>query len=147
MVDGKPGLEMFSLNDAHMMSLSLHQHSSWPTTQTSSICDTINDHFLPNHGHRLLSHVPNHLSLVSKHIMNTLRSSQMTRLTDQSYKKCLQDSSDSGVAFIDQLFKAEDHSVFTDRSFLSDVNISRIVWKRPREMTDDPRLIFTQKVG
>lgn len=75
------------------------------------------------------------------------RPSQMTRLTDQSYKKCLRDSSDSGVAFIDQLFKAEDHSVFTDRSFLSDINISRIVWKRPREMTNDPRLIFTQKVG
>lgn len=79
-------------------------------------------------------------------MMNTLRRSDMDRLTDQSYKKCFQDSSDSGVAFIDTMFKAEDSSVFTDRSFLSDVNITRVVWKRPREMTDDPRLIFTQKV-
>lgn len=77
--------------------------------------------------------------------MNALRSPK-ARLTEQHYKRCLQDSSDSGVAFVDTVFKAEDSSVFTDRSFLSDVNISRVVWKRPREMTDDPRLIFAQKV-
>jgi len=65
----------------------------------------------------------------------------------QSYKKLLQESIDTGVPFIDQDFKAIDSSVFCDRSFLSDVNVSRIVWKRPIELTKDPKLIYREKLG
>lgn len=65
----------------------------------------------------------------------------------QSYRKLLQESIDTGVPFIDQDFKAIDSSVFSDRSFLSDVNVSRIVWKRPIELTKDPKLIYREKLG
>lgn len=68
------------------------------------------------------------------------------RLTDQSYKKSLQQSIDTSVPFIDMEFKGDDSSVFTDRNFLNDINVAKVVWKRPRELTDDPHLLFRSKV-
>lgn len=68
------------------------------------------------------------------------------KFAKQSYKKLLQESVDTGVPFNDQVFKAEDASVFSDRKFLADYGISRITWKRPAELTRDPHLIYREKV-
>jgi len=68
------------------------------------------------------------------------------QFSKQSYRQLLQESIDTGVAFSDQEFKAVDTSVFSDRKFLSDVGASRVVWKRPSELTRDPHLIYREKV-
>ena len=68
------------------------------------------------------------------------------KFAKQSYKKCLQEAIDTGVPFLDQEFKSTDSSVFSDRRFLSDSGVSRIVWKRPLELVRDPHLLFKEKV-
>lgn len=68
------------------------------------------------------------------------------KFTKQSYKKCLQESIDTGVPFVDQEFKAADSSLFSDRRFLSDAGVSRVVWKRPLQLVRDPHLLFREKV-
>lgn len=68
------------------------------------------------------------------------------KFTKQSYKKCLQESIDTGVPFLDHEFKADDSSLFADRRFLIDAGLSRVVWKRPLQLVRDPHLLFREKV-
>ena len=68
------------------------------------------------------------------------------KFTKQSYKKCLQESIDTGVPFVDQEFKAADSSLFAERRFLSEAGISRVVWKRPLQLVRDPHLLYREKV-
>ena len=72
--------------------------------------------------------------------------SQSRLFCKQSYRKSLQESIDTGVPFIDSEFKASEAVVFVDRKFLVDVAVDRIVWKRPLELTREPRLFFREKV-
>ena len=65
-----------------------------------------------------------------------------------SYKQSLQTCIDTGVPFKDPDFEATERSLFSDRSFLvaSGLTSTRITWKRPLELTRDPRLLFREKV-
>ncbi|RWS26142.1 calpain-5-like protein [Leptotrombidium deliense] len=69
------------------------------------------------------------------------------RYKKQSFTKSLQESIDTGVAFNDHEFKANDASVAMTTGFRSKLNVGKILWKRPREITSDPHFLFLEKLG
>lgn len=50
----------------------------------------------------------------------------------QSYKKLLKQSIDTSVPFSDEQFKCDDKSIGESQQFKSQLDVGRIIWKRPR---------------
>lgn len=69
------------------------------------------------------------------------------RFKKQSFKKLVKNSADTGVPFSDSEFKADDNAVFSSIAYKSSLEVGKIVWKRPRELSDDPHLLFLEKLG
>ncbi|KAI1302306.1 Calpain-5 [Halotydeus destructor] len=69
------------------------------------------------------------------------------RFKKQSYKKLLKESIETGVPFNDGEFRSSDESVFTTTGYKSSLSVGKIIWKRPTEISEDPHLMFTEKLG
>ncbi|XP_054152918.1 calpain-6-like [Oppia nitens] len=69
------------------------------------------------------------------------------RFRKQSFKKLAKDAADVGLPFSDQLFKAEDKSVAVSSQYRTQLDVGKIIWKRPKELTDEPHLLYRQKLG
>jgi hypothetical protein len=69
------------------------------------------------------------------------------RFKKQSYKKLLKESNDVGLPFTDDLFKCEDKSVAITSQYKNQLDVGRIVWKRPKEIVDIPHFLYREKLG
>ncbi|CAG2121369.1 unnamed protein product, partial [Medioppia subpectinata] len=57
------------------------------------------------------------------------------------------ESTDVGLPFSDLVFKAEDKSVAVTSQYRTQLDVGRIVWKRPKELVDLPNLLYAEKLG
>ena len=69
------------------------------------------------------------------------------RFRKQSFKKLLKESTDVGLPFSDQTFKCEDKSVAITSQFRTQLDVGRIIWKRPKDIVDIPHLLYREKLG
>lgn len=69
------------------------------------------------------------------------------RFKKQSYKKLLKVSNDVGLAFSDDVFKCEDKSVAISSQYKTQLDCGKIIWKRPKEITDIPHFLYREKLG
>jgi len=68
------------------------------------------------------------------------------KFANQSYKKLLKRSIETGTCFVDDQFKPQDESIGSI-SFKNGLDVGKIIWKRPRELTIDPHFLFKEKLG
>ncbi|RWS06286.1 calpain-5-like isoform X1 [Dinothrombium tinctorium] len=69
------------------------------------------------------------------------------RFKKQSFSRLLKDAIDTGVAFNDPEFRADDAAIAITTGYRSKLNVGKIVWKRPREICTTPHLLFREKLG